>query len=218
MQLQENAEVLNAEGKKIGHIERIVIDPKSREVTHIVTKKGHLFPKEKVIPLDRIQESAEDRVVLKRGAGDPEQWPDFEKKSHIPADQIGSPSAHQTNFVKPVMWYHPWVGLPWWGTDMYPAPRPPYYVAVEKNIPEGTVAIQEGADVISRDGKKMGDVEKLYTESEKQRVTHLLISKGHFSQEHKLIPTYWVDRVEEDEVLLNIDSDVVASLPDETLI
>ena len=218
MQLQENAEVFNADGEKIGRIDRIVVNPKTREVTHVVTKKGLLFTREKVIPLDQIQEAEEDRVVLKEGAGDPDQWPDFEKKSHVPVDEIKSLAGNRQNFVKPVIWYHPWVGLPWWNTDLYPATPPPVYVAVSRNIPEGTVAIQEEAEVISQDGRKLGEVETIYTEPEGHLITHLLVSRGKFSKENKLIPTYWVDRVEEDEVHLAVDSDVVEGLPEKTLI
>lgn len=218
MQLQENADVYNADGERIGRIYRIVVDPKSREATHVVTRKGILFTREKVIPLDQIQEAAEDKVVLKKEAGDPEKWPDFERKSHIPADRIKSPTNNKPNLAKPVMWYHPWVGLPWWNTDLYPATPPPVYVAVTRNIPEGTVPIREEAEVISKDGRKLGEVEKIYTESEGRLITHFLISKGVFFKDNKLIPTCWVDRVDEDEVHLALDSDVIENLPEQAFI
>jgi len=40
MQFNENAEVFTSTGEKVGRIDRVVIDPKSDELTHLVVKKG----------------------------------------------------------------------------------------------------------------------------------------------------------------------------------
>jgi len=40
MQFRENADVFTPAGEKIGRLDRVVIDPGSFEVTHIVTQKG----------------------------------------------------------------------------------------------------------------------------------------------------------------------------------
>jgi len=39
MQFKENAEVVTSSGDKVGRIDRVVIDPKSNELTHLVVKK-----------------------------------------------------------------------------------------------------------------------------------------------------------------------------------
>ena len=38
MKFKENAEVLTSTGDMVGRIDRVVIDPKSNEVTHLVVK------------------------------------------------------------------------------------------------------------------------------------------------------------------------------------
>jgi uncharacterized protein YrrD len=84
----------------------------------------------------------------------------------------------------------------------------------ELNIPDDTVALEEGAKVISREGDHVGDVERVYAEEEEQRVTHVLVSQGLVSKTRKLIPTMWVKRVFEDEVHLSISKNFVENLPE----
>jgi uncharacterized protein YrrD len=83
----------------------------------------------------------------------------------------------------------------------------------EVNIPEGTVALEEGAKVVSSEGEHVGNIERVYADEEEQRVTHLLISKGLISKSRKLIPSMWVDSVREDEVRLSIGERFVEKLP-----
>jgi sporulation protein YlmC with PRC-barrel domain len=66
MQFKENAEVLTSSGEKVGRIDRVVIDPKSKELTHVVVKKGFLFTKDKVVSVDHVETTNEDRILLKR--------------------------------------------------------------------------------------------------------------------------------------------------------
>ena len=82
-----------------------------------------------------------------------------------------------------------------------------------QNIPEETVALKEGADVISADGDHMGDVERVLADPDSNQATHFLISKGLLLKEKKLIPAAWVSRVTENEVYLAVGSKLVDRLP-----
>ncbi|MEJ2167972.1 MAG: PRC-barrel domain-containing protein, partial [Desulfobacterales bacterium] len=90
MQFKENAEVVTSEGDKIGHIVRVVMDPGSRELTHLVVKKGFLFTKDKVVPLDLVETATENRVALKGGPQDPDDFPDFEETHYVPIEETGT--------------------------------------------------------------------------------------------------------------------------------
>ncbi|MEE4112535.1 MAG: PRC-barrel domain-containing protein [Desulfobacteraceae bacterium] len=217
MQFKENAEVILSTGEKVGRIDRIVIDPKSDELTHLVVKKGFLFTKDKVVPLDHVETTTEDRVVLKEGPGDPEDFPDFEETHYIQAQESGKFANRELGGIRPLAWYYPLPGGAWWrsGMGVYPGyPQPPYMRKTELNIPDGTVPLEEGAKVVSREGDHVGDVERIYAEEEEQRVTHVMISKGLVSKTRKLIPTMWVKHVLEDEVRLSISKNFVEGLPE----
>jgi len=217
MQFNENAEVFTSTGEKVGRIDRVVIDPKSDELTHLVVKKGFLFTKDKVVPIDQVETTTEDRVELKSGPADPDEFPDFEETHYIKALESGKFAKRELGGVKPLAWYYPLPGGAWWrmGMGAYPGyPQPRYLRKTELNIPDDTVPLEEGAKVVSTDGEHVGEVERIYTEEEEQRVTHILISKGMISKTRKLIPTMWVEHVLEDEVQLSISKNFVDDLPE----
>ena len=217
MQFKENAEVISSSGEKVGRIDRVVIDPKSNELTHLVVKKGFLFTKDKVVPLDLVGATHEDRVVLKEGPGDPDDFPDFEETHYLPLEEAKISANRDPGRISPLAWYYPLPREAWWRTQMgaYPGyPQPPYLHKTELNIPDGTVPLEEGAKVVSSDGDHVGDVERIYAEEKEQRVTHVLISKGLISKTRKLIPSMWVEHALEDEVRLSISKNFVEDLPE----
>jgi uncharacterized protein YrrD len=213
MEIKENAGVYAAGGEKIGEVDRVVIDPRTREVSHLVTRKGLLFTREKVIPLDSVIEAEGDRIVLEAGANDPDWFPDFEEEHYLPSERLvrgGKPGA---GYARPFLFYYPRTGKPWWGS--VPGYPPPNYVPrTERNIPAGTVPLDEGARVMSHDGKKAGKVTRVFTEPDEKRVTHLVISRGLLSKVRKLITTDWVKTVSDGAVHLSVDKDVIDQLPE----
>jgi uncharacterized protein YrrD len=214
MQFKENADVLTSDDQKVGRIDRVVIDPKSLEVTHLVVKRGFLFTQDKVIPVDRVEATTENGVVLKAGAENPDDLPDFEETHHVPVVDVASFRRKRPEYTRPMLWYGPLGGVPWWERRAYPGfPRPVFVKKTEQNIPDGTIPLEEGAKVISANDIHVGNVERIYTESEEQRATYLLISQGLLLKEKKLIPTIWVDSVLEEEIKLCVESDLIEHMP-----
>ena len=78
-------------------------------------------------------------------------------------------------------------------TDDIPIyPQSLYIRRTEKNIPEGMVALAEGAKVLTEDGEQVGNIETLITDPKDERVTHLVISSGLLMKERKIIPSHWL--------------------------
>lgn len=113
MQYKENAEVVTSDGRKVGEIERVVIEPKSKEVTHLVVRKGFIFTSDKVVPVDRIDRAAGDQVVLK-GAETAEDFPDFIEIDYIPVEEPGRPPHPSTTYAQQSIWYHTSPSTAWW--------------------------------------------------------------------------------------------------------
>ncbi len=218
MQFKQGADVFTADGQKVGEIERVVIDPKTDEVTHVVVEKGFLLPVDKVVPISLIGPASEDRVTLRENAGDLEALPDFEEKHYVWMDDANLRKTTEQKYSRPLYWYPP-VRTTWWrsgGYLGYPGPFgytvPPYVVQTERNIPRGTVALKEGAKVISKDGEHMGDIDAVLTDPEEDRATHLVISQGLLLKERKLVPTSWIAQVMSDEVHLAVESRLIERL------
>jgi uncharacterized protein YrrD len=209
MEFEKGADVFSAEGEKVGRVERVVINPATKEVAAIVVEKGILFAEDKVVDISLVGPVTKDRVNLREFPGDLEDLPDLIESHFVPLRETDKPE----EAAAPLYWYPPF-GTWWMGGGYTPYARPPYVIQAEANIPAGTVALEEGASVISADGKEIGDVERIFTEPEQNRATHLLIAEGRFLAEKKLVPTAWMDTVLEDEIHLSVDADVIDELPE----
>lgn len=212
MRFKEGATAFAWNGEKIGHIERIVLDPKTREVTHVVIEKGFLFTTDKVVPISLISAASEDRVTLRKDAGDLEALPEFERTYYVPLNQSDRQETAPAGYVRPYYWYPPSTLTGWVGTG-YGFPIPPYVVRTARNTPAGTVPLDEGTQVMSADGEHVGDVEAVLTGPEQDRATHLLISSGLLLKEKKLVPTTWISRVTQEEIELAVGSPLLEQLP-----
>jgi hypothetical protein len=91
---------------------------------------------------------------------------------------------------------------------------PDFVPRTEAAIPEGRVAIGEGAQVIGADEKLIGNIEEVLADPQTNTVTHFVIAKGLLLREHKLVPAFWVSRVDEDKIYLLVESDIFERLPD----
>jgi uncharacterized protein YrrD len=206
IQFQKKAKVLAADGKQIGSMERIVLNPTTNVLTDIVVRQGGLLDQEeKVVPIGSVAETAQGQIVLRDTAGTLEGFSPFEERRLIDADN--STAAVET---PPMI-----IGYPSMGTPVVTIPEEAP-TRIEQNIPEGTVAMKADARVISAEGKHVGNVESVLADSAVDQVTHLMITMGILTKEKRLIPMKWVMVVGEDEVHLRVDKVLVedtASVP-----
>lgn len=195
MQFKQNAGVFTATDEAVGHIDRVVVDPQTNVVTHIVVQKGFFFKEDKVVPIELIAETAEDRITLRAEAGDLQALPPFEDRRYLNADARQAPPSPVPSIS----------GFPPLGAGVEEMPFSPRLITqVEHNIPEGTVALKEGAKVITSEGKQVGHLERVFADSQAHRATHLVISQGLLAPKRRLIPINWANIVGEDEVHLAV--------------
>jgi uncharacterized protein YrrD len=213
MQFKQNTEVLTSSGNKAGVVNRVVIDPKTEQVTHLVIEKGHLFTEDRLIPIDLIKSAGENQVTLKIGDADLNDLPHFEERHFLLLLNEGTRKSSEEQNAIPVYWYPP-VENGWWtmpGNIGFPIP--PFVFEAEENVPNGSVAVKEGARVESLDGQEIGRVESVLTAPDEHRVTHLLVSSGLLHKEHKLLPSTWIETVLGNKILLNVDAAFIRQIP-----
>jgi uncharacterized protein YrrD len=192
MEFKQNAAIVTSNGDAVGHIYRVVVDPETKVVTHIVVRKGFLFKEDKVVPISLIAEATDEQIKLRDDVGDLHALPLFEEKHYVMSGDSGGSVITQ-----------PIAGMP---GSYVTEPREKYIKQVERHIPAGTVALKEGAKVVDADGKSVGSVERVITAPDAaDHATHLLVSKGLLSKEKKLIPITWVTIVADDEVQLTVE-------------
>jgi uncharacterized protein YrrD len=213
MQFVDGASVFTTEGEHVGDIDRVVLDPESKRVTHLVVQKGFLFRDEKLISLSLVANATEDRVTLRPFGSDPEDLPDFEEAHYVPVERGPESPPGSAHWARPLLWYPP-VGSAWPTGGVFRDDEQAYALKTRQNIPEGTVALEEGAQVISSDGQHVGDIERVFTDPLADRATHLLIAEGLLLKEKKLIPAAWLSHVLEYQVHLLVDAGFVGRLPE----
>ena len=210
MQFKKGTHVYTSDHQDIGAVDRVVLDPRSDEVSGLVVRKGILFTEDKVIPIGLVDIASESSINLNKSAGALQKLPDFEETYYVRAtdvnDHVYATAASDVPVYPDPVYAYPPVGTAWWGYGSligYPAAIEPNYVErVQQNIPEGTVAVREGAHVLSLEGDHVGDVEEVFTDEASHQVTHLVISHGRVFKNRKLIPSNWVKDAGEDEVML----------------
>ncbi len=221
MQFKKGEDVNGLNGKKIGDVTRVVIDPRTTEVTHLIIHTGFLGS-DKVLPVKWVERTDANEIRLNQAAENLKDLPDFIETEYVSLndEEMGN-QGYEPGLAAPLYWY-PVVGTPalTWGNGFWPAyPMAagtplPYQAREEVNIPEGTVPLKEGATVIGKNGKEIGQVEKVITEDTHEQVTHLVITKGLFNQSKKVVPAHWIKAIKEDGIQLSVSSDFVDQLKD----
>jgi uncharacterized protein YrrD len=208
-QFQKNAKVSTADGRQLGMLERVVLNPENNLVTHIVVQReGLLHNEDKVVPIEMVAETGPDRVLLNREIKDLESLPPFEEK-HLVNSEAGLDDA-----TTPINTQAPMYGYSQLGTTMGPVSQGRYTTDVDQNIPDGSVALKEGAQVVTVDGKHIGKVERIVADEAGEHATHLLVTTGLIARERKLVPMDWIRSIFEDEVYLEVDEAAIRSLED----
>lgn len=211
IELKEGMSVMTPGGEEVGRVNRFVLDPETNEVTHIVVQKGWLLQEDKVVPFEMVTLMDRDRVGLKEEVGDFDSLPTFEEINYIQAvDDNPNQPAPVIPYTPSYYWYPSLtMSVPGAGMGYYPWMP----TETKRNIPEGTVPIKEGTDVISSDGEHVGDVERLIVAPDSNRATHFVISQGLLFKERKMVPAHWVKTAEEDKVYLVVPARLLERLP-----
>lgn len=213
MHFKQGTHVYASDQQRVGTVDRVVLDPTRNEVEGLIIRRGWLFAEDRVVPVNLVASATEERVVLRQSAADLDTLPIFEETYYVPADGYDA-----TNEAAPLYTYPP-IGTAWWGYSSHvgapPAEMEPDVMSrTEKHIPQGTIAVREGARVTSQEGDHIGNVEDVFTDEASNRATHLVISRGLLFKERKLIPANWIKVVSEDEVILTVKTRAIAGLPE----
>ena len=212
MLFKTGVDVYSSDNEKIGTLHRVVMDPKTKEVTHIVVKEGLLFTEDKVVPMDLVGSVTDDRISLQGSKEHLDELPVFEETHYV------RPDSTTEGAVDPdTLYWNPPADWSAAGFGRYPVaffPQSLYVQKTEKNIPEGMIALAQGAKVVAEDGEHVGNIETLITDPKDDRVTHVVVSSGLLLKERKIIPAYWLSSVSDDEVHLSVESRLLERLPE----
>lgn len=174
-----------------GELERFVLDPAAKALTHLVVETAHGEGAARLVPIDLV-ESAGPEIRLRCATAEFDALESAEETQLLPG-----PSG-------------PW-GL---GTDsmgMGNVNAGPQAITRDR-VPAGEVEVRRGEHVHATDGG-IGRVQGLVVDPADHRVTHVLLDEGHlWGKKEVAIPIGAVSGVD-DGVRLRLTKDEVAALP-----
>ena len=213
LRLVKDADIFSASGEKIGTLDRVVLDPETKKVSYLVIRKGFLLTTDKVIPMDLFNLEGE-RITLSRDAKDFDFYPDYNDSEFIGIVQKEFPE--QT--IESVYWYPPVSAWDPRTLMKYPQPARMYVRRRNNVIPENSVALDDGATVVSSDNEEIGNIERIILDPKEERATHIVVGSGLLTKEYRLVPTFWIKDATDEKVYLTIDSKFFEKLPEYELV
>jgi uncharacterized protein YrrD len=216
MRFKEGAPVYSADARQVGSVDRVVVDADTREITHVIVREGLLFTRDKLVPIDFVQEAGDDQVTLNKVVDEIQALRDFEESHYVPAERKRAGAGQLLGEVQSLFLYPP-RSVTWWGpSEILDSPaqgRQPRYVRQKlENLSRGQVALEEGARVFDADGKQVGNVAEVVFDPESDRITHLVIARGLLLRTEKLVPSNWIKEIGEKEVRLTVGAQYLRAL------
>jgi sporulation protein YlmC with PRC-barrel domain len=198
----------------VGTVNRVVVDPVAKALTHLVVEPGFLHGPSRLVPLDLVEvapgavrinctkaefeklEPAEETKFIPRttgfasyGAGDVLSWPYYGASGLGDLDGIGGAGGMGAEGGSPV------------------SRRVTY-----DTVPVGEVGVRRGQPVLATDGA-IGHVQGLVVHPDSGHVTHVLLQEGHlWGRKEVAIPISAVDTTV-DGTQLTIAKQDVQDLP-----
>jgi sporulation protein YlmC with PRC-barrel domain len=201
MDIPLSVEVFCSDGA-CGRSTVIIVDPQTQQVTHFVVKDE---AREYLVPIAVIAESSATSIRLNWSVSELRQAKSFIQE--VPADQ------EHMEMMGDAM-----VGSSVFGP--YTSPDAAYMVDAmadatmeQEQVPANELAIHQDARVEATDGT-VGTVDEFIVDPETNKISHLVLRKGHFWGERDItVPLNEIERVEDDVVYLKLDKKTIGHLP-----
>lgn len=178
----------------------VIANPDNRQITHLVVKSSRSPFGEYLVPVEMIEKTTPNRIMLKCTKDDLNEMEPFEHDEYMLTRLAGS-GIQSGPYVLPAGGYEK-------NGDV-----DAYIPVTLRNIPQGEKAVRRGARVVASDGY-VGQVDELFVDSNNMQVTHLVLLERHLFKKREItIPVLQIDYVSEDTIYLKQDRKSIEELP-----
>lgn len=210
LELQDNAMVRAADGKALGEIERFVVNPSNREVTHLVVKEGLIFKDRRIVPVEMIDRVDEEGPVLVTDI-EPDELEPFATEHYVSVDDV-TRDRFDPALGEASIWRYPTLGTGFY--PGYPGMAVPYGPVTTKvrdlNVPAGAAIVDQRTPVELASGKAIGSVTEVAV-TEEGDLSHLIVELDSLDGE-RVVPAHWIDTITEDRIVLAVGEGVLRHL------
>jgi sporulation protein YlmC with PRC-barrel domain len=193
MDIPVGAEVFCTDGL-CGQSTRVVLNPKTEEMTYLVVKEKKSPHKEILIPVSAVAATTPDSINLRYDRHEIGDLQPFIETDYV-----------QVNILRPAG------GIYYMMPYVYPQAET--LPVKHEAIPADELAVRRGASVEATDGR-VGLVDEFLVDPENDCITHLVLREGHlWGQKDVTIPISEIQRMEDDTVYLKLDKHSIEALP-----
>jgi osmotically-inducible protein OsmY len=182
-----------AQDGRAGHLHKVVVDPHTRRVTHLVIQRRSLLAEDCVVPVELVERATREGITLCLTSREVARQPRY----------------HEERFISPPPDWQPPTGylatdVCFWGSP-YGGVTPPILPVVEYTIrhgtPEGRMVLERGTEVRTRDDVT-GEIDHLLMDPARQELTHLVVRLDTQPPRRLVVPLEWVEDLGDGYVLL----------------
>jgi len=192
---------------KCGKLRKLVVDPEIEQVTDLIVEKSFLLKKDRVIPLDLVEEASSEDIKLA-----------------IQGDQLSSfPEYQEVSFKvpEPGQWddkeFHAQQAVTWasvsnlYGMEISRPMMPILAFRVDKGVPEGEVLVEPGTPVWI-DSNQIGQVDHMLVDQEDGKLAFLVVNQGLLARSI-IIPVTEIEEIQEEGLILDLEEEDLDTLP-----
>lgn len=205
------APVLSQDGKRLGVVNRLILDDRRRRVKAFVVHKL-LQAADKIVEISQCERVTDDGIVLRIGADEAADLPAFIRESFVDVSPEAALRSLYTSLMPgpgtflaqaPIAGRHT---IDEATEGAYAPPIPPEArVTVESNVPAEYDIIGTGTDVVTVDGRKVGTISEVMVD-EQGDVTGFVVRKGFIFPEDMYVPIDWVTNISDKHIHLKVSA------------
>ena len=192
-----------------GKSSHVIINPLNQSITHVVVhSENFLDSNERLVTLDKVIATTHKSIQLKCTTQELVAMEKFTETHFINSDaaEYAAFDSRPEHIFDEFDLYSMWPYV-YYEDSMYSIP------VEEERIPPGEIAVRRGANVEAFDGH-IGRVDEFVIDPTDGHITHLVVREGHlWNKKEVTLPLSAIDRMDEDEVYVNLDKKTVKSLP-----
>ncbi len=191
---------VDASDGRCGDLARLIFNPTTNVLTHLIVEPGHRDEQARVVPFDLVASASEDVIQLSCTKERYDQLDSAEDVQML-RDTTGAYGGFSTTSM--------YFGV---GRPLGHHPQPMY----SDSVPLGEIEIRQGDPVHAKDGP-IGEVQALVIDPADHHVTHVLLKEGHvWARKQVAIPIGVANRVDY-EVRVDLTKDEIEALPPASL-
>ena len=187
-----------------GELEKVVLDPETREITELVVSYGLIRRNRRVVPVSRVAGADEKTLQLDLEKGDLDDFPSYAEENYVTEEVSDFPGVPYEK--DEVVWRAGADFLSFSGGT--PDEKPGQ---MRTNSDSDTVVLEEGMEV-QHGGKRVGHVSHLVLDPSDKRVLRVAVRKPRRG-DIVMIPIEWIAEIGPKRIIISSEAEDWESLP-----